>query len=286
MPKHKLEFEAIGTRWSIETGEVLNEKVQLRIERAIEYFDITYSRFRDDSLVRRIAGGDGGTYTFPDSVQQIFALYRQLYEATSGKVTPLIGGSLENIGYDKHYSLKTKGFQAAPTWDDIISLSGNEMSVKQGVTIDIGAAGKGYLVDEIARILIAAKVPTFVIDGSGDIYTYNSPERIGLENPYDTTKVIGVATIDNKALCASAVNRRQWADGLHHILDPHTGRPVQDVIATWVIAPTAMRADGLATALFFTDAKSLAHIADFSYAVLRKDGTMLYSKDSTLEMFL
>jgi len=33
-------------------------------------------------------------------------------------------------------------------------------------------------------------------------------------------------------LCASAVNRRAWGDGLHHILDARTGRPSREVLAS------------------------------------------------------
>ena len=35
------------------------------------------------------------------------------------------------------------------------------------------------------------------------------------------------------------------------MLDAITGEPTVDVVATWAIAPTALLADGAATALFF-----------------------------------
>ena len=61
------------------------------------------------------------------------------------------------------------------------------------------------------------------------------------------------------SLCASASNRRAWGVGLHHVLDALTGMPTSDVIATWAIAPTALLADGAATALFFdTDPRFFA----------------------------
>ena len=59
------------------------------------------------------------------------------------------------------------------------------------------------------------------------------------------------------ALAASAVNRRAWGDGLHHVIDALTGLPTASVVATWALAPDALHADGLATALFFDPAPEL-----------------------------
>lgn len=77
--------------------------------------------------------------------------------------------------------------------------------------------------------------------------------------------VIGVYNLKNTSLCASATNRRAWGDNLHHVIDPKTGKPTQDVIATWVVGDTTAIADGLATALFFTNGEQLQKAFDFSY---------------------
>ena len=78
-------------------------------------------------------------------------------------------------------------------------------------------------------------------------------------------------------MCASAGNRRTWGDGLHHILDASTGRPVERVAATWVLAADAMTADGLATALFFTDPARLAEEFAFDYVRMFSDGRATFS---------
>src|SRR5687767_1361023 len=44
-------FDAIGTRWCIDTEEPLRGEVRDRILDRIQRFDRTYSRFRPDSLV-------------------------------------------------------------------------------------------------------------------------------------------------------------------------------------------------------------------------------------------
>ncbi|MGZ3089125.1 FAD:protein FMN transferase, partial [Pseudomonas aeruginosa] len=57
-----------------------------------------------------------------------------------------------------------------------------------------------------------------VVDGSGDLAVRGTPVRVGLEHPYDPARAIGVVEVRGAALCASAVTRRAWGDGLHHVL--------------------------------------------------------------------
>lgn len=277
-------FEAIGTQWEIATSSPLNAEQWQAVQQTIEAFDATYSRFRPDSLVSRIAQ-KAGTYTFPDSLEQLFSLYEKLYDATGGSVTPLIGNTLTDMGYDAAYSLTPKGtIRSSPPLSSV-TRHGSTIVTREPVTIDIGAAGKGFLVDEVAALLDAFELE-YVIDASGDIRVSNNRnERIGLENPHDASRVIGVANVQGQSLCGSAPNRRTWGDGLHHIIDPHTSIPVRGVQATWVVAETAFVADGLATALFFTEPTSLDDF-EFTYVRLMDDNTLQHSTNFSGELFV
>ena len=60
-------FDALGTRWEIETGQPLGRPLEQRILERVERFDATYSRFRLDSLVAQVAtAADGGRLAFPE----------------------------------------------------------------------------------------------------------------------------------------------------------------------------------------------------------------------------
>jgi thiamine biosynthesis lipoprotein len=145
--------------------------------------------------------------------------------------------------------------------------------------LDIGAAGKGYLIDHIAALLETNAIREYIIDGSGDIITKGDiSEVVGLEDPLNTDSVIGEIDLQNEALCASAVNRRAWGEGMHHIIDPETGEPSRQVIATWVITDSAMVADGLATALFFTDPHRLETEYTYEYMRIKADHSIEYSR--------
>lgn len=218
----------------------------------------------------------------------------RLHAATADAVDPLVGRDLELLGYDRTYSLTTASdlvraeahARERASWSKHVIRDGTSLVTRRPLVIDVGAAGKGYLVDLVSEILREAGFTRFVVDGSGDLrHVGESGIRVGLEHPSDPSLVIGVVNLKNRALCASAVNRRAWDDGLHHVLDARTGVPVRDMVATWVVADDAATADGLATALFFTRQEHLAEVFRFSYVRMFADGRAQISQNFDGELF-
>jgi thiamine biosynthesis lipoprotein len=230
---------------------------------------------------------EGGRYVFPADADVLFSLYDELFLSTAGAVTPLVGRSLERLGYDAAYSLRRRGEDLpAADWRGSVERDGTVLSVERPVLIDVGAAGKGYLVDLIGELLSDAGIDEFTIDGSGDLlFRRTENQRVALEHPFDPTMAIGVVELSSGSICASGSNRRSWGEGLHHILDGRTGRPADNVIATWAIAETAMLADGLATALFFTEPARLAEEFEFQYVRMLASGRAQRSPGLPGELF-
>ena len=131
----------------------------------------------------------------------------------------------------------------------------------------------------------AFRIHEHIVDASGDLRTRGVQMTIALEHPLDPSKAVGVAELADGAFCASATTRRAWGDGLHHVLDAVTGLPTRSVLATWVLAPTALVADGVATALFLEpDPVFLSHSAT-AYARMASDGTVDASTEFPGELF-
>ncbi len=251
----------------------------------IDAYDRVWSRFRDDSTVAAIAA-TAGTWRLPAEAVPLFDLYRRLYVATDGAMSPLVGRALERMGYDRTYSLRPSGPPApVPAWDDMLAWDGEALTTARPATLDVGAAGKGQLVDLVGTILGTAGIEEWVVDAGGDLRVSGPPIRIGLEHPLDPTKAIGIANVGDGAICASAVNRRAWGDGLHHVIDATTGLPTRRVIATWALASTAMESDGLATALFFAEPERLEREFDFTWVLVRSDLTVAFSPGLDGEVF-
>lgn len=283
-------FDAIGTKWQIDfelgNNKLKKENLLQEILTLTEDFDLTYSRFRSDSLVTKVSRKPG-KYVFPKNASKLFNLYSTLHQATDGKITPLVGEALSDAGYDANYSfIPQDKIGAVPDWDSAISINKRILTARKLVLLDFGAIGKGYLVDLLAEFLVSKKIENFCIDASGDII-HRHPKKaikIGLENPTNPKEVIGVAEISNLSLCASAINRRKWQN-FHHIIDPKTGEPPQNILATWVTATNTALADGLATGLFLVPAKQLKKYFQFEYVIINQDMSFEKSHDFPGELF-
>lgn len=280
-------FEAIGTKWKIDIFDVLEKEKEIGLEQAIidrvNLFDSVYSRFRADSWLARISGSPG-TYDLPPDGFKLLSLYQNLFSLTVGRMTPLIGQTLIDAGYDKEYSFdQKKALSTPPAWNDVIELSPTHIIIKRPAQLDLGAIGKGYIIDIIGELLESDGVGSYCVDAGGDIGVRNAKGealRVGLEHPLDTTKVIGVIQIENKSIAGSSGNRRKWKN-FNHIIDPASLSSPKNIAAIWVVAETTMLADALTTALYFTPADILREHYDFDYLILYADmsaeGSLLQS---------
>ena len=123
-------FDGIGTRWQISTRSPLPDGHRRRLLGVVADYDIAWSRFRPDSLVARAAKRPG-TYEFPSGAAELGPLYGTLYRLSNGAMTPLIGGSLEHLGYDAGYSLRPAGPPlAAPRWEDVLEWDGTALTTR------------------------------------------------------------------------------------------------------------------------------------------------------------
>lgn len=278
------DFDAIGTHWRIVTPRPLSQKLCTSILARIETFDRSYSRFRDDGLIADIRRS-AGKYTLPLDAEPLITFYHQLYDLTDGNVSPLVGRALEQLGYDAEYSLTPGQVDAVPSLPEAISYIAPELEVKQtGLVLDFGAAGKGYLVDIVGDVLRAHDQHEFVINAGGDILVGGSTCRIELEDPLDPTRSLGyVELAPGQAISASSASRRKWRN-LHHIINPQSGQPENNLVASWVIANSCMLADGLATSLWFAAPSKLSQEFQFAYLLIAGD-SMRQSADFSATLY-
>lgn len=282
-------FDGIGTKWVIDIYKKLSERKEgellSKIKARVSVFDKAYSRFREDSLVTKMSR-ETGTFLLPEDAELIMKLYKDLYDLTGGLVTPLVGNLISDAGYDAKYSLKQKGeFAPVPAWDEVMEYIKPHLHIKKPVILDFGAAGKGYLVDLVGKVLEENGVFEYCIDAGGDILHKGSvPIRIGLENPENIKEVVGVYTLQNGSICGSAGNRRVWGN-FTHIFNPKTLKSQKSILAVWVVAKTAIVADALATCLFFVPASTLTKSYDFEYLLIHNDRSVEKSANFSDEIF-
>lgn len=137
-----------------------------------------------------------------------------------------------------------------PDEDHVQVLNSNTM-------VDLGGIAKGYAIDEAARIFREHNVDRFFIDAGGDIYAggkncNDELWKVGIKDPRDTSKIVDIVKISDKAVATSGNYERHFKVGnrtFSHIIDPRSGYPQEAVVSASVIADTAIEADAYATAL-------------------------------------
>lgn len=131
---------------------------------------------------------------------------------------------------------------------------------KKGQAIDLGGIAKGFAADEVKRILTENGVGSALINLGGNIAAVGSrpdgsPWTVGIQNPLAPRgESIGYLSVRDKTVVTSGCNERFFIKNgvrYHHILDPRTGRPVQNsLLSVTAVCSCSADADALTTALF------------------------------------
>jgi FAD:protein FMN transferase len=141
---------------------------------------------------------------------------------------------------------------------------------RKGMSVQLGAIGKGYAVDRAIKILQEEGISDAFVNAGGDLKSIGmrSPEvawKIGLQHPRYPDKMIGAFSLSKRAIATSGDYQKYFIQGghrYHHILNPKTGRPAEEsgVISATVLANSVMDADAIATALFIMGPQALEKI--------------------------
>ncbi len=127
-----------------------------------------------------------------------------------------------------------------------------------GTRIDLGGIGKGYAVDKAVEVLKGRGITSALVNLGGNIYALGHPPgavgwKIGVQHPRERDILLGYLELENVGVATSGDYERFFTvDGQRysHIIDPRTGRPVQEVISVTVTADNATEADALSTGVF------------------------------------
>ncbi|MBR6230178.1 MAG: FAD:protein FMN transferase [Eubacterium sp.] len=161
-----------------------------------------------------------------------------------------------------------------------------KVRLNDGVQLDFGACAKGYLSDELSRIMKAHHVNGIMSLG-GNVQTVGtkpdgSPFVVGITDPADGSSMFATLESTDEAVITSGDYQRYFEDGgkrYHHIMDSRTGAPADnDLASVTVIGKQGFTCDIYATA-FFVMGEELTkqYIENKSFAdkviLIRKDGS-------------
>jgi FAD:protein FMN transferase len=143
---------------------------------------------------------------------------------------------------------------------------------KANMEIDLGGIAKGYIGDELVRLLKDHGVAHGVINLGGDVLVIGdrldgTSWRIGVTDPRQDgsgQEYFAIVLAKDEAVITSGDYERYMRDvyketgfRFHHIFDPKTGYPSKKgIISTTVISKHAIDGDAIATALFNMEAQT------------------------------
>lgn len=177
-----------------------------------------------------------------------------------------------------------------------IILNEEEQSVflkQAGMLIDLGSLAKGYIADLIIHYLKGKGVTSALINLGGNIVglgPFHNPKKdywkIGIQNPtLSRNQYVTALRICNQSVVTSGIYERSLekeGQTYHHILNPHTGYPVEtDVASLTIQSKYSLDGEIWTTRLY---GKSSAEILDclnqlegIDGLLITKSGQVLYS---------
>jgi thiamine biosynthesis lipoprotein len=193
--------------------------------------------------------------------QRISALSKGAFDVTVGPLVNVWGFGPENLPPVVPEAAAIAAVRDSVGYDKL-QLQMTPPAVKKAhpkLTVDLSAIAKGYGVDQIAAYLDQLGIANYLVDIGGELRTrgYNAQGqawKIAIEKPIaDGRAVQQVIPVSNAGVATSGDYRNYFeheGQRYSHTIDPTTGAPiVHALVSVTVIQPTAMTADGLATAL-------------------------------------
>ena len=239
-----------SVRYSTNGVSLSESEVHIAIEGILQAVDTTLSGYNKKSLLSRRNAGE--EVELNDMFRDIEAVSEEYRELTGGAFDVAAGPLFDIWGF---------GFTADSLPSDETIALAKERCARREV-LNFNAIAQGYTCDLVASYLHSLGVHDMLVD-IGEIYcegvnAKGQPWSIGIDTPEDGNNspgasLSGIWHSDGGAhgVVTSGNYRKFYVRDGHkyaHTIDPRSGRPVEhNLLSATVIAPTATRADALAT---------------------------------------
>jgi len=277
-------------------------------KRAIAAVDLDFQRMHKDwhawkpggelmALNEAIARGDD--WAVSPFVLPLIEQAKKFEAVSDGLFNPAIGNLLDVWGF--HADEPTQGlipdFAAiralaaqSPSMRDLSITNGVIHSANRAVSLDFGGFAKGVAMDMAVAKLKTMGIENAIVNAGGGLSTLgDAGERmwkLGIRDPRDWGVIASVELMGGESLHTSGnYERFVEADGVRysHILNPHSGMPVDHLVSVSVIHSDGALADAAATALTVAGPQAWPEIAKrmgvVFVMVVDKQGTVYASPE-------
>lgn len=238
-------FDALGTVWYIEANidpALLEECQDIALA-----FQHRYSRFEADSELTRL-NNHGRLLDPPLEMVKMVNFAAAAHKATGGLFNITAGAALASKGYGSI----NKG-RLIPEWTVGLIAEENKIELPEGVKLDFGGFGKGWLIDSLHDHLIGLGATHIIVNGGGDIrVSTDELVTIPLMMPGDKTKKFAECRIKKGSLASSSPLVRSWGSK-NHLVSQGGSSYDGDIEQLTVYVELALEADMAATACILSE---------------------------------
>ncbi len=169
-----------------------------------------------------------------------------------------------------------------------IQVDGAQIAFAQPrMSITLDGIAKGYIVDEGVSVLKALGFDNVLVEAGGDLLASGQKSaeeawQIGVQSPRKAQSgLLEKLAVKDKAVATSGDYMQAFTADMrqHHIIDPRTGYSAPELAGATIMAPSAMLADGLATAVMVLGSQDGLALAE------KLPGCGAYLADKNLKVF-
>lgn len=255
---YKYHFNSMSTMVQISINKELFANDLMPVYKLFASVEDTCSRFKETSELSRLNQQLGQEVNVSNQLFSILAEALRYYKETNGVFNPGVLSAMENSGYTQSIEyIKGKEFSASILLAPVVTnnqpyqLYEDKQTAALNTRIDLGGIAKGWVIDRAADILSSHGFGYINVGGDIRIFgTLPRPLNIGIEDPFDPSKILSSIQVSNGAIATSTSMKRRWkvaGNAKHHLIDTVTGEPsASTIVSSTVTAPTATEADVLA----------------------------------------
>ncbi len=262
---------AMGTEFSIDlyaTGEEDAEQIATLAFDEVDRIEALLSNYRASSELSRINREAPGGKVTTDPETFAF-LERSTYwsRRSDGAFDITVGPLLKLWGFFGHAGrvpsrTELESAHEHVGWNHLI-LDRADRSVSfeghRTLELDPGSIGKGSAVDSVVRLLREAGVTSaFISAGGSTLYGLGAPPGaagwpVNIPDPRNNGMTVDSVLLRDMSLSTGACTEKYFTKDGHrycHIFNPQTMQPVEGMLQTTVIDPSATDSDALSTVVF------------------------------------
>lgn len=184
-----------------------------------------------------------------------------LFDVTIGPLVELWGIGTDHAAVPSETDLKAN--MAMVNYKNLeIDRENKTVYLKEkGMLLDLGAIAKGYIADQVKKLMLESGIKSGIISLGGNILTIGEKPTglawaIGVRNPEieESVTELGILTLKDVSIVSSGVYERYFTANnqrYHHIINPFTGYPEQnDIMSITIVSDRSVDGDSLSTTTF------------------------------------